>query len=410
MDVNISSTTAAQSMDSYRAIFEKYINTRADHLMEIVQQADFVNDSSAHKKLMHALSYAFQSTDSWISIQKLLLAAAPLMQRAGYRHEWIPYLQTSIEQSADHNDMSSCAQLNYELGFIYQTMGQLQDAQTHYKMGISRIERNKELLTYAKIVNKLAFVKRLQQNHQESEQLVLELLPQLDPTDPEYGKSHLVLGWIAYDQHDWKESEYHFRKALDVWEAMPNTKSYASGLRDLATVLQMQQKYEAAISYHQQSLQIFEEIGESHMGAVTIMNLGIVYLLTEKPQQALAHFQHTESEFRRVQDAHHLSLAYLNMGIAYRELAQPDKSIENLLSAIDIWIGIGSTDMLVNMLTELGVSYTKADQIELATSAFNEALGHLEKIYDTDVSAYHHREILIRQKEAGVPSGTPASR
>lgn len=409
MGVNESSVVDSQAQSSYRSIFDGYVAARAKHLLECVQQPNFVHSSNNQKRLIQTLQYSLRCPDSWQVTRDLLVTAAPLMQRAGYRDEWAPYLQMGIEKSQEYNDLPSLAQLNYELGFIYQTMGQSKDAQTHYEVGISKIECGKDRLTYAKIVNKLAFVKRLQQLHDESEQLVLELLPQLEPTEPEYGKGHLVLGWIAFDKHDWEKSEYHFRTALDILEADSNSFSYASGLRDLATVLQMQQRYELAIGYHQESLQIFEEMGESHMGAVTIMNLGIAYLLTKQPQQALDHFRHAELEFRRVQDVHHMSLAYLNMGIAYRELTQLNTSIESILSAVDIWGRIGSTDMLVNMLDELGVSYTKAHQKALAISTFTKAMEFLDKIYDERVRTHYRREILIHLEEAEAQLAAPAS-
>lgn len=408
MGVDVLNAIPAQNVDSYRAIFEGYINARADHLMQVVQRTDFVDNANEHEKLMHVLNYALESPDSWLTLRELLLAAAPLMQRIGYRHEWIPCLQKGIAKCTEYDDLQSQARLHYELGFIFQAMGQLHDAQGHYEIGISKIDCGQKRSIYAKLVNKLAFVKRLQQLHDESKQLILGLLPQLEPTESEYGTSHLVLGWIAFDKQNWEKSEYHFRKALDTWDAESNPLSYASGLRDLASVLQMQQKYDEAVDHYLKSLQFFEEISESHQSAVATMNLGVVYLFRRQPQQALDHFINVEPKFRHIQDLHHLALVYLNKGIAYRELAQMDLSICNLLSAIKIWEQIGSVDMLVNMFDELGVTYTKANCRAEAVSTFNWALVYLEQIKDKQIYDYYRNEVETHLAGAEVQQCTSA--
>lgn len=409
MDVSASTIMDSQAQSKYRSVLDKYITARTKHLLKCTQRPNFVRSSNNCKKLVQTLQYSLECPDSWSPTRDLLVAAAPIMYQTGYRKEWIPYLKTGIEKSIENNDLLTQAQLNYELGFIYQNIGELQNAQTHYEAGISQIECAKDRSIYAKIVTKLAFVKRLQQLHDESEQLILDLLHQLDSTEPEWGTSHLILGWIAFDKLEWQKSKCHFSKALKVWNREDHPHSLARGLRDFATVLQMQKEYDTAISYYTKALQIFEEISEFHQAAVATMNLGVVYLFILQPQQALAHFINAESKFRRTQDLHHLALVYLNKGIAYREMAKLALSIDNLSSAIQIWEPIGSPDMLVNMLDELGITYTKTNRMAEAVSTFNTALGYLEQINDKRVCDFYRKEVETHLAEAEAHCCTSAS-
>ncbi|MBV7326849.1 tetratricopeptide repeat protein [Chloroflexi bacterium TSY] len=390
------------STPRYPDLFREFVvNNMGSALSRIDSSTGAVLTEEERERALHSLDFGLTIDEAWTLARKLLLTMAPKMEQAGFRDDWIPYLQQGIVQSRTLRDDKTRSKLYFHLGVLYQLRGRLDDAHHRFILSASGFEALDDSHNQAKALNRLAYIARLQRKPEEATRLVVTALKLLDEEAPERAYSYFVQGTIAYDALSWTEAADLFQRSLTLWQQEGNTRMVAWNLTNLGTTMRPLGRYAEAIRYYELAIALFEEIHDPVHQAVASMNLGNVYLVLEQPADALTFFQPAERVFRQVQDERRLAIIYSNQGIAYHGLQQWDQAEQAFLSSIERWQQTNDIHTLIDVYCDLGLTYFDQGQHLAAKEQFRIAQDHLTKIAGEPGYRQLHEMIMryLRQSE-----------
>jgi tetratricopeptide (TPR) repeat protein len=373
-------TAAPPLMTDYPAIFRGYIVRNTQDVLARVRQAGAILPPAERDQALHTLSYALKLPEAWPDTRALLLTMAPKMEQAGYRDEWMPYLEEGIQQSQALDDPEAEAELHFQLGRVYRLRAKYGEARAHLEASARGFERLNASLSQARVLNRLAQVARLERQFAEATRLAEDALSLLGEQDTERGYSYLILGMVAFDKREWPEAVDLLRLSLSLWEKENNQRMMGRSLMSIGAALLPMKRYEEAIDVCQKAIVLFEEIQDQIYQAITQMNLGNVYHYIDQSDKAIELHLRAERVFRRAQDRFYLAHVNHNIGMAYRKLQQWDKAEEAYLKSITQQEQIGNIAWLVDTMDGLGLTYLEQGQPEKAVATFEEALKRLAEI------------------------------
>ena len=375
-------TAAPFTMTEYPSIFRGYIVRSAQHILARVRQAGYILPDDDREQALHTLSYALKLPEAWPDTRALLLEMAPKMEQAGYRDEWMPYLEQGIEQSQMWDDAPAAAELHLQLGLLYQLRSKYDQARTHLEISADTFARVNEPSRQAQALNRLAYVVRVQRRFEEATRLVAAAHQLLEPDDEEWAFGYYVLSLVALDSRDWQQAVDFSRRAFGLWEQAVNRRMMGRSLLCRGVALQELKRYPEAIRIDEQAIALFERSRDKYLKAIAQMNLGIVYKNLEQPQQAITFYLKAEKVFRQVQDRYHLGLVTHNMGLSYRKLGHWVQAKMAYQQSTAIKQELGQIALLVDDMDGLGLVYLAEGNLIKALEIFQEAKTWLAQIED----------------------------
>ena len=364
----------------YNALFGEYIITRTKYLLNLVQQDDFVHSVPKQKKLMYGLQYALQHVDAWSITRELLLTAAPRMEQAGYRDEWLRYLLEGARLSRKYQDLCITADITFQIGYLFQLLGRLDDANRAFENSAAHYFQTNMLVDYAQSLNRQAYIARLQRRYTDAEKLVEIAIDILEQDHPARQLSYFVLGNIALDSKDGKLAESYFEQSLAICQQQGELRLIAQRLGCLGIAAYIQQEFTRARSYYEESITLFGNLQDAIQQAQMRMNMGNVYLDSGDPNQALILYKQAQDVISKVNDRIYLAMLAVNQGIAYRSLGAWEKAERSLFSAIAQWQQLNNRRSESNATFELAKAYLEQGDKKRAIQLFEEALKILSEI------------------------------
>lgn len=375
-------------MDQYSGLFQEYVISGTRYSVANIQAAPALFSNLERRQALHNLSFALRIEQAWPVARDLLLAMAPKMERAGFRDEWIPYLQQGIEQSRLLQDKEVEAELWFHLGNIWRLQGKLDTAHECLTCSCQYFGHLKLTHGRAKVLNQLAQVCRLQGHYIQAKDHLNSALRLLNKDDPERASSFFVRGLIALDEHKWKDAEDAFDTSCRIWQADNDNRKIAWSLQNLGRTLRAQGRYAEAIRLYDKSIKLLDANHDLLNKAIVHMNLGVLYSLQHQSYKALDFYILALPIFRKVQDDVHLAMVYINMAIEYRILGKWDEAESICLLSLDLTRKLGRTRSYLNAMDELGLIYIGMGQFECAIKVFQAAI---EQLPDLDGSPGYER-------------------
>ncbi|MCB0107025.1 MAG: tetratricopeptide repeat protein [Caldilineaceae bacterium] len=366
-------------MDTYSELFQEYIISSIGYLTVLVQTTPALLSVDDRRQALHALSYALRLPQTWRAARALLLGMASKMERAGYRTEWLPYLQQGVQQSQHQNDTATAAELAIHVGYTYFLQGDYAEADAWFTKSWHCFQQLNDLVGQGTALNRMAMVAQRQRAFAQAEHLVAQALSLLADY-PERANSYTVLGEVALETRAWSQAERWFRQALQIWEEHDDRRRCAWGERNLGVALLEQADYAGAIHCYQQAMMLLEQEADRVNLATVQLNLGVIFSRTNRPREALPLYEKAAAIFRETQDQPYLAMIYTNQAIAYRRLQQWQPAEESCRAAIALWTKIGDIKNLLNAKDELGLILQGQGLLEAAVAVFSEALEQLYRM------------------------------
>lgn len=364
----------------YRGVFETYIEKSVRRLLGRARLTETILPLEDRSQTFHTLHYALKLPTAWPVTRELLLTVAPHMEQAGHRDEWMSYLEQALTLSRDLGDPDTAAELQLQLGLLYQLRSNYETARRYLEASAKKFEALDDPLNQARALNRLAYVSSLQRRFQEAIRLVETAFNLLDDQTIERAFSYFVLGAISFDQEEWAKAETFFEQSRSLWSQGNNQRMQARCLMGLCAALLPQKKYQAAIETGQQAIVLFEQVADPLYRAVSQMNLGNVYLMLGQLHQALELYQPAERIFRQTHDLFHLAHINHSLGMAYRHLGELATAEAAYRCSLDYQEKLGNLAWLVNTLDGLGLVYLAQGQLTPAIATFEMALERLMEI------------------------------
>lgn len=390
-----------QASTLYPELFRSFIEKRTASILDKVRGSESALTTKMQQDVICALDYALLLPEAWSLARDLLLSTAPDMEQAGHRHFWLRYLQEGLQLSYKYNDNCAIAGIAFQIGYISQLLGELDEARNLFEESASYYFSSNQRIEYAQALNRQAYVARLQRRHNDAEVLVQQAMNVLGDNDPELQLSYFVLGIIAIDGKDGPTAESYFQQSLDLCKKQGNLRLVAQRLGNLGLAAYIQLDYVRAESFYKQSVTLFGELNDPVQQAQMRMNLGNVYLDANSPQSAIDMYDLAFSVVQKVHDRLYLAMLATNRGIAYGRVKQWQKAEQSLLNAINQWQAFANRRSESNATMELALVYLAKGERHGSIMLFDKALSILETIPDDpgykslhDAICAHRRRVL----------------
>lgn len=400
-------TVTKPRMRDYPTIFRSYIVKSTQHILVKIQHAGPILSAYDREQALHTLSYALKLPEAWPDTRALLLTIAPRMEQAGYRDEWLPYLEEGLDQSRLFNDEETAAELQLQLGILYQLRGKYEVAFAQLEASAQGFESLNDIRNQARALNRLAYVARLQRQFEPAIQLAEKAKALLAPEDTECAYSYFVLGLVALDKRDWPNAVHFSKQAFNVWQRKDDQRMMGRSLMCRSVAFEKMKLYEEAAQASEHAIALFEAIQDPFYKAASQMNLGNVYRALDRPLKALELYLPAKQIFQQVQDLYSLAHIHHNMGMAYRQLQQWSKAEEAYQSSIRYQKNLGNVAWLVNALDGLGLVYLEQDKRIEAKKTFEEALSWLTQIEGEPGHQHLLEMITTHLRETNKPNIDP---
>jgi tetratricopeptide (TPR) repeat protein len=310
------------------------------------------------------------------------------MEQAGYRDEWIPYLTEGIQQSIALGDVETTAELELQVGILYQLRSKYEQARTHLEASVRWFGGLDTSRRQASALTQLAYVARMQRRFEEAVSLIETVHQSQTSADEERAFGYYVLGLVALDQRDWPKAVDFSKQAYILWEPANQWRLMGRSLLCRGVALQEMERYSEAITVLEEAIDLFERVHDVFFKAVAQMNLGIVYNWLEHQERAISLFLSAEKIFRQVQDRYHLGLVTHNMGLSYRSLRRWAEAKEAYRQSIAIKKELDNIALMIDDMDGLGLVYLAEGNLAEAETIFQEAMSWLAQIESDPWHAY----------------------
>jgi tetratricopeptide (TPR) repeat protein len=163
----------------------------------------------------------------------------------------------------------------------------------------------------------------------------------------------------------------YYISALKLYEELKNKEGSALTKNNISNIYAMKKDYGQAMHYLEESYKTLVELGDQKKIIGTMNNLGNLYSDIQLYEQAMKYFQeaHQLSVQNKIRFADPLS----NIGNLYFRQGNYQRAIESYLEALEMERAINNRLSVLNIVTNLGVAYTKAKQPKLAIRYLEEA-------------------------------------
>jgi len=329
---------------------------------------------------VHVLSYAMQFPDTWSETRQLFLALAPKMEQGGYRHEWVPMLESGIRLSEEQNDVGAQAELGLQLAMLHQLLARYEQAEHQLQLCLAQFKAIGHVRGEARALNRLAYVAWRRHQLTEAEHTIQAALHLLPDTDPERAYSYFVLGAIELTRRSWQQAAHCLERSLDLRRSSTDGRNLAWALSNLGFALWRLEQHDAAIARLQEAIEVFKAIGDPIHLAVATLNLGNVYFSRDQFEAASRCYRESEPVFRKAQDLTRLAKVCNNLGKAYHALGAWEKAIDAYHQSIVVWQRLDDSIGLANVSDNLGLVFLAQNQYESATQVFQGIINRLSKI------------------------------
>ncbi len=352
-----------------QTLFTNYIIAGVEASLARVQAAEHVVPESDRQQAWHLLSFGLKLDDAWPVTRELLLALAPKMELAGFREEWIPYLEKGIQCAQKVGDGLVAAECELQIGMLYQLMSRFEDASSWLLISIEHFDAHNDTQGQARALNELAWLEQLQHHYEAAEQHVARSLA-LSATDQQIcADAWRIKGMIAIGRRRWQEAVSSHLQALNIFQELGDVRKMAWSMQNMGYALRELGQLDEAKYHLESAAKTLQQLQDHHHLAIVWMNLANVFLSQDNPQSAYELFMVAQEKFEKHGDLLNQAHTLTNQGIALLKLGKlviaqsMFRKAAHVYRALDDWIWhINALDGIVMALTASG-QYSEALQI-----------------------------------------------
>ena len=361
------------------ALFRRYIARSVHAALDRINRDASVLEDDQRARALHVLGFAMGEMEAWPAAQELMQVMASKMARAGYRDEWIPYLEQGAMISHARGDKKTEAEFHLHLGQILQLRGRFDAAAERFEQSRAGYAAVGDDQGQARALSRLALIACMKRSFEEATRLSMFGLALLDQDDPERAAHYNVLGRVAFMQEEWERAEAFYSKALALREEEGDKHKIASNLRDYGVVLYAQQRLDESIATFSRAAALFEELGDRQELAAVRNNLGNAYYYQKRLSLALNCYEQARETLREIGGGIDLAVVCMNIGLVCNLLKQWRDAKRAFVASMDYWPPDVDRFAMVNALDGMGVAALHQANYEQASDFLNQALALLEE-------------------------------
>jgi len=257
-------------------------------------------------------------------------------------------------------DRSTIGNLHNELGLLYASKSQFDEAIMHYE---EALEASKKI------------------KHRQGEASTLG-----------------NMGVVYDNKGDLdKALEYH-SQALEIARRIGDVRGEASDLGNMGVVYDSKGDLGKALEYHDQALEIARRIGDVQGEAKQLGNMGNVYYSKGDLDKALEYYDQALEIDRRIGDVRGEAIQLGNMGLVYFRKGDLDKAMGYMMKSLRLLVSIGAAldaettygnlQITVERMKTVGMEISEEDRREIAelTEEYSKLKGKSDTTQPVNVS------------------------
>ena len=363
---------------AYQGLFRRYLDVALRAALADLKGDTVTVDEGKRQQVWHLLSYGLGVAESWPHVRELLLALAPKMEQAGFRTEWLGYLETGLVQSRSLADRRAEAELTLQVGYLHLRLRQLDQAKAQLTAARDLFIELDDLVGQCAAINRLAAAVRYAGDMAQARSLLSYTLSVLPEESEEWGYSHFGAALLYRELLDLDTAAYHLEQCLAVSTRYGNRRQMGLCVLNMGLIFFEQKAYAQAVEHSLAAATIFEEIDGLQDLATAKMNAGIGYSQLGQVDTALTLYAQAELLFHRLHDPVSLAMIHCNQGIAYRQLTRPAEAIQAFQAGILLWDQVGNLKRRINLVSGLGKAQMDLGQFDQAIATLTAGLAELE--------------------------------
>ncbi len=184
--------------------------------------------------------------------------------------------------------------------------------------------------------------------------------------------SYNNLGIIYRNQGGLDKALDYYLTSLKIYEGLENKEGIATTKNNISNIYSIKKEYTEAMKYLEASYKLFVELNDEQKIVGSLNNLGNLYLETQEFDNALRYFEEATklSEKIGAKFADPLN----NVGNIYFKQGNYQRAVEFYEKALEIERGSNNRLGVLNVVTNLGITYARAKQAKPAMVYLDEAL------------------------------------
>jgi tetratricopeptide (TPR) repeat protein len=379
---------APQDSAAYGALFARYLEAGLQRSLAQVAEDPHKVADAVRSQAWHLLSFALRSPAAWPLAADLLLALSPKMVQAGYREQWLAYLEQGLACSREAGDTQTAAALQLEIGEVLRHLGRLAPAEACFQDALATFTAAGDTVQAAAAQVCLANLLVRQEKWTQA----LALCEQTLAAVPEVHPVRARALFVAADAHvarqeDNKASEL-YRVSMTQWETLGELRWQALCVQNLAWLAAKGGELDAARGYYGTALQHFTALNALHSQAIVNLDWGIIEYLQRNYSEALKRYQLAETVFQQLGDVRCLAMVCNNIGLLHLNLGNWHDGERYYAASIALWHKLGVILSRISVEIDLAQLWFKRGDIQQALDYFDTLKTELAK---TDRSVEHQR-------------------
>lgn len=183
--------------------------------------------------------------------------------------------------------------------------------------------------------------------------------------------SYNNLGIIYRNQGALDKALEYYVISLKIYETLKNKEGIATTKNNISTVYSMKKDYASAMKYLEESYNLFVELKDQEKIVGSMNNLGNINMEIQLFEKAIKYFSQASQLSEKLGAKFADPLA--NMGNIYFRQGNFQRAVEQYEKALAIERESGNKLGALNILTNLGITFTKAKQPKVAEKYLTEA-------------------------------------
>ncbi|MDW7680304.1 MAG: tetratricopeptide repeat protein [bacterium] len=367
------------------------LEVRAPEPELINQLAIFFAESklyrSAAKNWEHLLEVARQKNlDGWLTVSYNNLGL--VYQSLGEMDNAIECYQLAHDRFEAAGETAGVIQSLLNLAQVHQNKGDWQRAVKALKKAVQECEQTGDSGAAARAHIKIAQTYRRQQENNDALEHYHAATALFKKTNDSKGLIQVYgnLGIIYKTRNELDSAEEYFNKALKIAQAMNDVKSMAYTYNNLALVYQQRNEYQQAIDNYQKAVDYFTETNDHKSLAMALSNIALIRQSNEEWDDALELYEKAMTEIDSIGDQAGAADTFHNLGLIYQKKGEWRQAAEWYQKAIRAYDKLDLGE-IAEIYGNLAVVLLKQNLIDEAIQAFLKTNTIMEQKKDFDGTA-----------------------
>ncbi len=319
-------------------------------------------------------------------LQELLPKWEDRKQTEQQRFEFLPLIQTFVQQQADSEVLRSAHQaaLDYFLAHLPAPPWESKDDLTEYLEAFHHAGELGEWQLAYDILNEerggegknesVDYFLDFQGFYRQQAQLYEQVIAGSQREQDCHRRSLNRLGIYCKSLGQYEKAINYTQQSLEINQASGNQSGIAASFGNLGSCYKSLGDFKKAISYHQQSLEINQVIGNQSGIAASFCNLGICYMSLGEYEKAITHQKQSLNIEKKIGNQSGIAASFGNLGNCYDSLGEYKKAIIYHQQSLEIYQVIGNKSGIAASFGNLGSCYKSLGDFKKAISYHQQSL------------------------------------